>query len=184
MNVVVGITGGIAAYKGVLVVRGLMASGASVRVVMTQAATRFVGPVTLTGLTGEPPVIDLWNPSYAGEIHVDLATWAHGLVVAPATAHLMARAAHGLADDALTATLLCFDGPVVMAPAMHTRMWEHPATQRNVAQLVRDGAEMVGPVEGPLASGDVGLGRMADPDVIVSAVRERLSRASVPPGEP
>lgn len=175
MNVVVGITGGIAAYKAVLVVRGLMAEGASVRVIMTAAATRFVGPVTLTGLTGQPPVTDLWDPTYAGEIHVELAEWATVLAVVPATAHLIARAAQGMADDALTATLLCFDGPVVMAPAMHTRMWNHPATQRNVSRLAGDGVTLVGPVEGALASGDVGLGRLSEPDDIIRAVRAQGS---------
>ena len=170
MNVLVGISGGIAAYKGVLVVRELLRRQHKVRVVMTEAATRFVGPVTLTGLTGTPPVLNLWDPSYAGEIHVDLAAWANVAVVAPATANLMARAVQGLANDALTASLLCFDGRLVLAPAMHTRMWHHPATQRNVAQLRADGVQLVGPVEGPLASGDVGLGRMAEPADIVTAV--------------
>lgn len=172
MNALIGVSGGIAAYKGVLVVRELMKRGHAVRTVMTKAATRFVGPVTLTGLTGTPPVVDLWDPSYAGEIHVDLATWADVFVVAPATAHVIARTVHGLADDALTATLLCFDGPLVVAPAMHARMWAHPATQRNIAQLRADGATLAGPVEGPLASGEVGLGRLAEPAHIVDVVEQ------------
>ncbi|MCB9597526.1 MAG: bifunctional phosphopantothenoylcysteine decarboxylase/phosphopantothenate--cysteine ligase CoaBC [Sandaracinaceae bacterium] len=170
VRVLVGVSGGIAAYKAALLVRELMRRGHEVRVVMTEAATRFVGPITFTGLTGAPPVVDLWDARYAGEVHVELAEWADAMVVAPATAHTMARAAGGIANDALTATLLCFDGPVVFAPAMHTRMWKHPATARNVAQLRADGAAFVGPTEGPLASGDVGLGRMAEPDVIAAAV--------------
>lgn len=170
MRIVVGVSGGIAAYKAALLVRELMRRGHEVRVVMTEAATRFVGPVTFTGLTGEPPVVDLWDPSYAGEVHVELAEWADAIVVAPATATTMARAAAGIADGALGATLLCFDGPVVMAPAMHTRMWRSPATARAVARLAEDGVAMVGPEEGPLASGDVGLGRMSEPAAIADAV--------------
>jgi phosphopantothenoylcysteine decarboxylase/phosphopantothenate--cysteine ligase len=174
-KVIVGVSGGIAAYKGVLLVRELMRRGHAVRVVMTPSATRFVGPVTFTGVTGTPPVVDLWDPSYAGEVHVELAAWAEAAVVAPATANVMARAAHGIADDALTATLLCFDGPVVFAPAMHHRMWRHPATQRNAARLTGDGASLVGPVEGPLASGETGMGRMSDPEAIADGVEAALA---------
>lgn len=175
----VGVSGGIAAYKAALLVRELMRRGHEVRVVMTQAATRFVGPVTFTGLTGEPPVVDLWDPSYAGEVHVELAAWADAMVIAPATATTMARAAAGIADGALGATLLCFDGPVVMAPAMHTRMWASAATARCVDQLVADGVAMVGPEEGPLASGDVGLGRMSEPAAIADAVESELGPADL-----
>ncbi|MCA9610182.1 MAG: hypothetical protein KC619_31515, partial [Myxococcales bacterium] len=121
VKILVGVSGGIAAYKAALLVRELMRRGHEVRVVMTEAATRFVGPITFTGLTGRSPVVDLWDPRYDGEVHVELAVWADALVVAPATASLMARAVAGIAGDALTATLLCFDGPVVIAPAMHTR---------------------------------------------------------------
>lgn len=170
MKVVVGVSGGIAAYKAALLVRELMRRGHEVRVVMTANAARFVGPVTFAGLTGEAPILDLWDASYSGEMHVDLAEWADVLVVAPATANVLARKAQGLADDALTATLLCFDGALVLAPAMHTRMWKSPATQRNVAQLEADGATLVGPTEGALASGEIGLGRMAEPDAIADAV--------------
>ncbi len=176
MRILVGVSGGIAAYKSALLVRELMRRGHEVRVVMSEAATRFVGPITFTGLTGQSPVVDLWDPRYDGEVHVELAAWADALVVAPATANLMARAAAGIADDALTATLLCFAGPVVLAPAMHTRMWARPATRRNAARLAEDGATLVGPVEGALASGDVGLGRMAEPDAIADAVEGALRR--------
>ncbi len=174
-KVIVGVGGGIAAYKAALLVRELGRRGHTVKVVMTRAAQRFVGPVTFTGLTGEAPVVDLWDPSYAGEVHVELAAWADGLVVAPATANLMARAAHGIADDALTATLLCFDGPRVFAPAMHHRMWDHPATARNVATLAADGVRLAGPVSGPLASGESGMGRMAEPETIAEALEAALS---------
>jgi phosphopantothenoylcysteine decarboxylase/phosphopantothenate--cysteine ligase len=166
--------GGIAAYKAVLLVRALVKAGAEVRVVMTEAATRFVGAVTFTGITGHPAVVDLWDPQYAGEIHVELGAWADAVVVAPATANLLARAAHGLADDAVLATVSCAKGVVFYAPAMHTRMWRQPANARNVAQLEADGARMVGPVSGPLASGDVGQGRMAEPEDIAEAVARAL----------
>lgn len=163
-------SGGIAAYKAALLVRELMRRGHEVRVVMTSAATRFVGSVTFAGLTGEAPVVDLFDPRYSGEVHVDLAGWADTMVIAPATANVIARIAGGVANDALTATCLCFAGSLVVAPAMHTRMWESAATQRNVDRLRGDGAVLVGPVEGPLASGEVGLGRMAEPAAIADAV--------------
>ena len=173
-NVLCGVSGGIAAYKAPMLVRALMRRGHAVKVVMTRSATRFVGPVTFSGLTGEPPVTDLWDPSYAGEIHVDLAAWAECVVVAPATASTMARVANGIADDALGATLLCYDGPVVYAPAMHHRMWKQPATARNVARLRADGAHFAGPVDGALASGEVGMGRMAEPEAIALEVEAVL----------
>lgn len=176
MNVLVGVSGGVAAYKAAHLVRELGRRGHAVRVVMTEAATRFIGPVTFTGLTGAPPVVDLWDARYAGEVHVELAAWADALVVAPATANLLARAASGVADDALTATILCFDGPRLFAPAMHARMWAQPATRRNAARLAEDGAILVGPVEGALASGEVGLGRMAEPEAIADAVERLLRR--------
>ena len=175
-QIVVGVSGGIAAFKAVELVRELGRRGATVRVVMSAAATRFVGPITFTALTARPPVVDLWDPSYAGEVHVELATWADAIVVAPATAHVLARAAQGQADDALTATLLCARGPVFYAPAMHARMWARPGTQRNVAQLRADGAHLVGPVSGPLASGEVGMGRLAEPVDIVDAVAAHFAR--------
>lgn len=175
-NVIVGVSGGIAAYKSAILVRELMRRGHDVRVVLSRSATRFVGPVTFTGITGRAPVLDLWDPSYAGEVHVELAAWAEVFVVAPATANVMARAAHGIADDALTATLLCFEGPVVYAPAMHSRMWRQPATRRNVGRLIREGATMVGPVDGSLASGDVGIGRMSEPEDIADGVEAVLGR--------
>lgn len=169
-RVVVALGGGIAAFKAVAVVRELQRRGAEVRVVMTEAATRFVGPVTFAGLTGRPAVTNLWDPSYAGEVHVELGAWADALVVAPATMNLLARAAHGHADDVVLATLACARGAILFAPAMHERMWARAATARNVASLRADGAHFVGPVEGALASGEIGRGRMAEPEAIVDAV--------------
>jgi hypothetical protein len=139
-----GVTGGIAAYKAVLVLRELMGRGHEVKVVMTEAARHFVGPITFGALLGDAPVTDLWDARYSGEIHVELADWADAMVVVPATANTMARAVHGLADDALGATWLCFDGVRILAPAMHHRMWEQAATQRNVAQLLSDGVVLAG----------------------------------------
>ncbi|AKF07103.1 bifunctional phosphopantothenoylcysteine decarboxylase/phosphopantothenate--cysteine ligase CoaBC [Sandaracinus amylolyticus] len=169
-RIVLGVGGGIAAYKAVVLARELLRRGAQLRVVMTDSATRFVGPVTFTGITGAPPVIDLWDAKYAGEIHVELAAWGEAIVVAPATANLLARMASGIADDALSATLLCSDKRVLVAPAMHHRMWSHAATRRNVARLREDGVLFAGPVSGPLASGEEGMGRMAEPDAIADAL--------------
>jgi phosphopantothenoylcysteine decarboxylase/phosphopantothenate--cysteine ligase len=174
-QVLVGVGGGIAAYKAVLLVRELQRRGATVRVVLTEAAQRFVGAVTFAGLTGEAPTTNLWDPDYPGEVHVELAEFAELFVVAPATANLLGRAANGLADDALTATLLCYDGPLVFAPAMHYRMWDDAGVQRNVAALTARGARLAGPVEGPLASGAVGWGRMSEPEAIADACDAALA---------
>ena len=177
-RIVVGLGGGIAAFKSVQLVRELMRRGAEVRVVMTEAATKFIGPVTFAGLTGKPAVTDLWAEDYAGEVHVELGEWADAIVVAPATMNLMARAASGQANDALLATLACARGEVFYAPAMHHRMWTHPATQAN-AELLRDrGAVVLGPVTGPLANGEVGKGRMMEPEDIAGEVESQLSHSS------
>jgi phosphopantothenoylcysteine decarboxylase/phosphopantothenate--cysteine ligase len=171
-RIVLGVSGGIAAFKAVALARELLARGAELRVVMTANAARFVGPITFTGLTGRPPVIDLWDPGYAGEVHVELSSWADAMVIAPATANVLARAASGIADDALTATLSCMAAPVLFAPAMHQRMWQARATQRAIEQLARDGARRVGPVHGALASGEQGMGRMSEPGAIADALAE------------
>jgi phosphopantothenoylcysteine decarboxylase/phosphopantothenate--cysteine ligase len=173
-RIVVGVGGGIAAFKSVMLVRELLRRGARVRVVMTAAGARFIGPATFSGLTGTPAVVDLWDARYPGEVHVELGAWAQLLVVAPATANLLARAAAGMADDALLATISCAACPVLYAPAMHERMWRSAATQRNVARLRQDGALLVGPVSGPLASGQVGMGRMAEPEAIADAALHAL----------
>jgi phosphopantothenoylcysteine decarboxylase/phosphopantothenate--cysteine ligase len=173
-QIVLGVGGGIAAFKAVELARELMRRGARVRVAMTKSATRFVGPITFTGLTGTPPVVDIWDATYAGEVHVELGAWAHALVIAPATANLLARAAVGISDDAVLATLRCCDAPLVLAPAMHHRMWGSPATQRAVAQLRADGATIVGPVHGQLASGESGMGRMSEPSAIADCVEARI----------
>ena len=153
--------------------RLLTGAGAQVTVAMTEAATRFVGPDTFASLTGKPVHTSLWERP--GEVlHVRLAHEADLVVVAPATANLLARLAHGVADDLLTATLLEYAGPLVMAPAMHTGMWTHPATRANVAALEARGVRFVGPVEGPLAHGDSGMGRLAEPEEIATAAEDAL----------
>jgi phosphopantothenoylcysteine decarboxylase / phosphopantothenate---cysteine ligase len=168
-RVLLGVTGGIAAYKAALLARSLTAGGAEVTTILTESATRFVGPDTFAGLTGRPVHTSLWERP--GEVlHVRLAHETDVAVIAPATANVLAALATGLAGDLLTATMLEYDGPIVLAPAMHTGMWSHPATRRNVATLSERGAVFVGPVDGPLAHGDAGVGRLAEPDAILGAV--------------
>jgi phosphopantothenoylcysteine decarboxylase / phosphopantothenate---cysteine ligase len=170
------VTGSIAAYKAVEVARLLLKAGVKVIPLMTASATKFVGPVTLAGICGEPVATDMWDPSYPGEAHVAIAARADVIAIVPTTADLLARLAQGRADDLVTATVLCARGPVLAAPAMHPRMWSHPATQANVAELARQGrVRLVGPVDGPVASGESGLGRMADPADIVAAIMSAVS---------
>lgn len=165
------VTGSIAAYKAVEVARRLVKAGVTVLPVMTASAERFVGAVTFAGVTAQRVATDMWDPSFAGEMHVDLARRADVVAVVPATADVLARLAAGRADDLVTALVLCARGPVIAAPAMHPRMWSHPATQRNVSELASQGrVTLVGPVDGEVASGDSGVGRMAEPDVIAAAI--------------
>ena len=170
------VTGSIAAYKAVELARLLVKAGAKVLPVMTASATRFVGPLTLAGITGEAVMTDMWDASFAGEMHVRLAERADLVAIVPATADVLARLAQGRADDLVTALALCARGPVLAAPAMHPRMWEHPATQHNVTALAtQKRVTLVGPVSGEVASGDVGHGRMAEPEAIAAAIATALS---------
>jgi phosphopantothenoylcysteine decarboxylase/phosphopantothenate--cysteine ligase len=170
------VTGSIAAYKAAELSRLLVRAGADVHALMTAAGTRFLGPATLAGITGRAVAVDMWDPAHSGETHVSLAERADVVVVAPATADALARLAHGRADDLVTALALCARGPVLLAPAMHPRMWSHPATQQNVELLTLQGRAMfVGPVEGEVASGDIGLGRMADPAMVAGAIAAVLA---------
>ncbi|MFO0550939.1 MAG: bifunctional phosphopantothenoylcysteine decarboxylase/phosphopantothenate--cysteine ligase CoaBC [Polyangiaceae bacterium] len=172
------VTGSIAAFKAPVVARLLGKAGVTVVPVLTRAAREFVGATTFAGLTGERAHTDMFDPSVAGELHVELAARCSLVVVAPATADFLARLASGRADDLAAALCLSARGPVLAAPAMHPRMWSHPATQRNVATLGRDGrVELVGPVEGEVASGESGVGRMAEPEVIVAAVLRALEES-------
>ncbi|MGH2678031.1 MAG: bifunctional phosphopantothenoylcysteine decarboxylase/phosphopantothenate--cysteine ligase CoaBC [Actinomycetota bacterium] len=168
-RVLLGVTGGIAAYKAAYLARLLRERGAEVQVVMTPAATRFVGPDTFAALTGREVHSDVFERTQE-VLHVRLARDADVAVVAPATANLIAKLAQGVADDLLTSTLLEFGGPMVVAPAMHTGMWGHPATTHNVDLLREWAVTIVGPVEGSLAAGDQGLGRMAEPEEIAAAL--------------
>ncbi len=174
-TIALAVTGSVAAYKAVLVARLLVNAGARVLPMMTASATRFVGPITLSAICSEAVATDMWDPRVSGELHVSLAARADVLAIVPATADVLARLAQGRADDLVTATALCARGPVLAAPAMHPRMWEHPATQRNVAELSRLGrVRLVGPVVGPVASGEAGVGRMEEPPAIVRAIEEAL----------
>lgn len=170
------LTGGIAAFKAVALARLLLQAGAKVQPVMTHSASRFVGKVTLSGLCARPVLDDMWDPKFAGEVHVTVADESDAIVIAPTTADLIARLAQGRADDLVAALGLVARGPIVLAPAMHPRMWAHPATQRNVATLRADGrVRLVGPVVGPVANGEIGLGRMREPEEIFEAVVEVLA---------
>ncbi|MBX3194182.1 MAG: bifunctional phosphopantothenoylcysteine decarboxylase/phosphopantothenate--cysteine ligase CoaBC [Microbacteriaceae bacterium] len=168
MNIVVGITGGIAAYKAVGVVRALVLAGHDVHVVATDAALRFVGRPTLEAISRNPVHSDLYE-GVAEVRHVALGQRADLIVIAPATAHTLAKLATGLADDLLGNTVLASSAPLVLAPAMHTEMWQHPATVANVRTLVERGAQLVGPGSGQLTGSDSGPGRMAEVDDIVAA---------------
>lgn len=176
-EVLVGVTGGIAAYKTAALVSRLVQSGVSVTVVMTKAAAHLVGPKTFEALTGRPVGTDMWLPT--PHPHIELARRAELLCVAPATANFLAKAAWGLADDLLTTCLLAFTGPVLIAPAMNSQMWAKPAVQRNLQQLREDGYIIMDPGEGYLSCGEVGAGRMAEPDIIFAKIEEILDRRIV-----
>jgi phosphopantothenoylcysteine decarboxylase/phosphopantothenate--cysteine ligase len=169
-RVVLGITGGIAAYKAAELTRLFVKAGIAVDVVMTAAATRFIGPVTLQALSGRPVLTDLWaTGSDNGMGHIDLSRGADLIVIAPASADFLARLAQGRADDLLASLCLARDCKLAVAPAMNRQMWTHAATQRNVAQLVADGAAVLGPGSGDQACGEVGDGRMLEPEEIFAA---------------
>jgi phosphopantothenoylcysteine decarboxylase/phosphopantothenate--cysteine ligase len=176
-KVVLGVSGGIAAYKACELLRRLTESGHDVRVVPTGSALRFVGAATWSALSGNPVTTEVWESVHEVP-HVRIGQAADLVVVAPATADLLARAAHGLADDLLTNTLLTARCPVIFAPAMHTEMWEHPATQENVATLRRRGALVIEPAVGRLTGVDTGKGRLPEPGEIFDACRRVLARAA------
>jgi phosphopantothenoylcysteine decarboxylase / phosphopantothenate---cysteine ligase len=181
-TVVLGVTGGIAAYKAVEVCRRLVDAGVHVVPVLTEDATRFVGAVTFSALASEPVQRSLWDESDPIP-HTRLGQRADLVLVAPATAHFVAACAHGFADGLLTATVLATRAPVVICPAMHTEMWEHPAVQENLATLRRRGVRIVAPGSGRLAGGDVGPGRLAEPAEIVDAVLGVLGAPAAGPAD-
>ncbi|MFH8517119.1 bifunctional phosphopantothenoylcysteine decarboxylase/phosphopantothenate--cysteine ligase CoaBC [Streptomyces gelaticus] len=179
-KVVLGVSGGIAAYKACELLRRLTESGHDVRVVPTESSLHFVGAATWSALSGHPVSTEVWNDVHEVP-HVRIGQGADLVVVAPATADMLAKAAHGLADDLLTNTLLTARCPVVLAPAMHTEMWEHPATQENVATLRRRGAVVIEPAVGRLTGVDTGKGRLPDPGEIFEVCRRVLARGPVEP---
>ncbi|MDQ0797523.1 phosphopantothenoylcysteine decarboxylase/phosphopantothenate--cysteine ligase [Streptomyces sp. B1I3] len=179
-KVVLGVSGGIAAYKACELLRRLTESGHDVRVVPTDASLNFVGAATWSALSGNPVSTEVWESVHEVP-HVRIGQAADLVVVAPATADMLAKAAHGLADDLLTNTLLTARCPVVFAPAMHTEMWEHPATQENVATLRRRGAVVIEPAVGRLTGVDTGKGRLPDPGEIFEVCRRVLARGPVAP---
>jgi len=180
-RILLGVSGGIACYKAVEVARLLGKRGAKVQVVMTQAATRFVGTITFSSLTHRPAYTDLFEEEAPegdrtkGVLHVRLAREADLVLVAPATANVIAKMAHGISDDLLTAVLLTATCPVVVAPAMHTEMWEHAATRANIETLRARGVQIIEPESGELAGGDEGVGRLAEPPSIVAATAETFA---------
>ncbi len=176
-RVVLAVTGGVAAYKSAYLARRLVEVEAEVEVALTESALEFVGAQTFAAITGHQPHTGFFGKEIVSP-HTDLAQWADLVVVAPATAATIARVANGLSDDLVSAILLAYTGPVLIAPAMHTEMWEHPATGRNIDTLRGDGYHIIGPESGPLAGGDVGTGRVAEPDDILEAIVSLLAPAA------
>jgi len=176
-EIVVGVSAGIAAYKAAALVSLLVQRGAGVSVVLTRNARRFVGPATFAALSGRPVAGRGFDPAaHPLGAHIELASRAEAVVVAPSSADLLAKAAAGVADDLLTTLLLCAECPVIHAPAMNAAMWEKPAVQRNVARVSEDGATIVPPGSGWLSCRQTGTGRMAEPEEIAAAVTGVLSR--------
>jgi phosphopantothenoylcysteine decarboxylase/phosphopantothenate--cysteine ligase len=178
-KIILGVTGGIAAYKACELVRLCKKAGHEVRVVMTSAAEQFVGPLTFASLSGNPVLRSLHEGTQdlSATSHIDLAQWGEILVVAPATANFLAKYAAGIADDALLTEALAFQGPLLLAPAMNTRMWEASITQENLTRLQERGVHLVGPATGDLACGETGMGKMSEPAEIFAALERRLGQA-------
>lgn len=181
-TIVLGVTGGIAAYKAAALCSRLKQAGADVRVIMTASAVRFIAPLTFQTLSRNPVAVDTFDEKDASVVqHIDLADRADLVVVAPATANMLAKMAHGLADDMLSTTLLATEAPVLVAPAMNVHMYNHPATQANMNLLRQRGVRFVEPGEGQLACGYVGKGRLAEPEEIAAAI---VALLSPPPRQP
>ncbi|MGV6802167.1 MAG: bifunctional phosphopantothenoylcysteine decarboxylase/phosphopantothenate--cysteine ligase CoaBC [bacterium] len=175
------IGGGIAAYKSLLLIRELSKRGIKTRTILTKGGAEFITPLSVSGLSGEKCYQDLFDLTDETEMgHIELSRSADLLVIAPATADLLAKAANGLANDLASTALLATDKPVLMAPAMNVRMWHHAATQRNIATLKADGCQFIGPDEGDMACGEFGLGRMAEPEQIAAAIDEQLTLQTKP----
>jgi len=170
-RIVLGLTGGIAAYKAAELTRLLVLAGAEVRVVMTAAACRFITPVTLQALSGNPVLTDLWDAGVPNNMaHIELSRGCDAIVVAPASADFLAKLAHGLCDDLLSTLCLARECPLLVAPAMNLQMWDKAATQRNVRQLAADGVALLGPASGDQACGEVGMGRMLEAEELFEEI--------------
>ena len=179
-RIVLGVTGGVAAYKAVLLLRLLMDEGYFVSPVLTSDATQFVGATTFSALASEPARTSLYGNPTTASPHTSLGQQADLIVIAPATAHVIARLANGLANDLLTATVLASRAPVLLCPAMHTEMWEQPSVQSNLATLRARGVHVLSPVSGHLAGGDEGMGRLPEPEAIAAAVTALVKQPSGP----
>ena len=170
-RLLLGITGGVAAYKAAELARLLVKSGIEVQVVMTQAACQFITPATLQALSGKPVFTDLWDDRIDnGMAHIDFTRDSDAVLIAPASADFISKLVHGSADDLLSTVCLARACPLMIAPAMNKQMWENPATQRNISQLKRDGAAIFGPGSGPQACGEIGMGRMLEPETLIELV--------------
>jgi phosphopantothenoylcysteine decarboxylase/phosphopantothenate--cysteine ligase len=174
-RIVLGITGGIAAYKAAELARLLVREGVEVQVAMTDAARHFITPTTMQALTGHPVLINQWDAVDNGMAHITTSRNADAIVIAPASADFIAKLAHGLADDLLSTMCLARDCSLLVAPAMNRQMWNNPATQRNVAQLERDGISLLGPVSGAQACGEEGMGRMLEADALARDIAAFLN---------
>jgi phosphopantothenoylcysteine decarboxylase/phosphopantothenate--cysteine ligase len=180
-SILLGVTGGIAAYKACEIARHFVKNGIEVQTVLTENAAKFVTPLTFESLTGRPCFTSMFEPksildSGGSFKHIDFGAEFDVMLVAPATANIIAKFANGIADDLLSTTYLCFDGAVAIAPAMNTRMWQHPATLRNLERLKADGVEIIEPAHGKLACGEIGAGKLADVDTITAFVEKLLGR--------
>src|SRR6185369_2375386 len=167
-RLLLGVTGGVAAYKVAELARLLQRNNVEVRVAMTEAGTKFVTPATFQALTGKPVVTSLWDGSFDNSMaHIELSRGVDAIVIAPATADFIAKLAHGICDDLLSTVAVARNCPLLVAPAMNREMWDNPATQRNVATLRNDGITVLGPAAGDQACGEVGMGRMLEPEDLV-----------------
>src|SRR5213595_3735086 len=182
-KVAIGVTGGIAAYKSIEVLRGLQRAGCEVRVAMTRHACEFVRPLTFRALSGAYVIVDDYSAENPDPIaHITFSQTIDLFVIAPATANILAKLANGIADDFLTSTYLACTAPVLIAPAMNTVMWEHPATRRNIDKLRRDGVHIIEPDAGEMACGTIGPGRLSAPERIVTVALDLLARGAAEQG--
>jgi len=175
-KIVLGITGGVAAYKAAELVRLIVKANIEVQVVMTQAASQFVTTTTMQALSGKPVFMSMWDKSITnGMPHIELSRSADAILIAPASADFMAKLVHGVADDLLSTLCLARDCPLLVAPAMNKQMWENPATQRNIAQLIKDNISIFGPTAGEQACGETGLGRMLEPEELLAELQAHFT---------